>query len=238
MGGMKILYALMLLAMIGVVQAACTSGSCGTTACPASYCSGNTLYTYAGTCVNPCLNGTICGKCTCTATATSCGTSTLTCPSSYCSGNSRCIYPAASSCNKPCVGGSCVACAPPPCTANCSSCGTKACPVKYCSGNSLCTYPSTCTNTCSGGVCKSCTCTASCAACPSGYGCRNGVCFAVGGGSPLLVKTLQEPVETPQPSGIWTAGIVIIALIGLGIGYFILKDVLVATAPRKKKRRR
>ncbi|NYZ79212.1 hypothetical protein H0N99_03625 [Candidatus Micrarchaeota archaeon] len=193
MGGVKILYALMLLAMISVVQAACTDVSCGTKACPASYCSGNTLYRYPSTCVNPCLNGTICGSCTCTATAT--------------------------------------------------SCGTTACPANYCSGNNKCNYSSTCTNTCSGGSCKTCTCTSTCTACPSGKTCSAGACVSSGGGSPLLRKCgpdgcYMEPGDQVPVSDTWTFAIVILAILGLCIGYFILKEALSISVTRPAKKRK
>lgn len=61
-----------------------------------------------------------------------------------------------------------------------SQCGTTPCPSEYCTGSGpyfLWTYPSTCSNTCSGGNCQSCSCTASSTncgnntttSCPSNY---------------------------------------------------------------------
>jgi hypothetical protein len=151
MGGMKVLYALMLLAMIGMVQAECIPGGCG--------------------------------KCT------------ISCPSSYCSGNSRCTYPAASSYDQPCSGGICLACPPPPpCNANCSSCGT-------------------------------------------GLTCNNGECIQICGGQNNHCP-LEAAPSIPASDTLWIAVVAVIALVGLGIGYFIMKDVLTVSAPSKKSKKK
>jgi hypothetical protein len=137
---------------------------------------------------------------------------------------------------------------------SCSGTITINCP-SYCNATSeqLCTYPSStasCLKTCTGGICD---CTPSCGsvtctACPSGTTCSAGTCISIrGGGSPLLVKCgaagcpNEAPVETPpQIDNTWTIAVIIIALLGLGIGYFILREevMLAETAQTKKKRRK
>jgi hypothetical protein len=130
-----------------------------------------------------------------------------------------------------------------------TSCGVNSISCSpYCSGSSICTYPSnpaTCSKTCSGGSCQACTPScrnATCSACASGKVCSAGACVVSGGGgSPLIRKTLcsegacAEPTAELPVGNTWTIGIVILALLGLGIGYFILKEVMLSAATRKKK---
>ena len=53
---------------------------------------------------------------------------------------------------------------------------------------------------------------------------------SVAGGSPL------EPFESPQPTSVWTAGVAIIAIIGLAIGYFILREVIFTATTKTRKK--
>lgn len=221
----------------------CTSGG----VCNPS-CSGvNGCTNYLSSCNNRSNTATICmnsyqyAKC-CNGAATSCSVNSTSC-NSYCSGNSRCAYPSnPATCQTTCVSGNCQACTPSCGSAGCSSCGTTSCPAKYCSGNSLCTYSSTCANTCSGGSCKACSCTATCTACASGTTCNGGACVSSGGGSPLLRKCgplgcMAEPTEQPQLTSTWTVGVVLIAIIGLVVGYFILRQALFSVAVRKPRKK-
>lgn len=54
-----------------------------------------------------------------------------------------------------------------------------------------------------------------------------------GGGRHYLI----EPTPELPQSGSWQVGVVILTIIGLGIGYFILRDLLATTSTPKRKRK-
>jgi hypothetical protein len=101
------------------------------------------------------------------------------------------------------------------------------CPAPYCSGNNLCTYSGS-------------NCTVTCSYCPSGL-CSGGGCRG-GGGSPLLVKTPisgeAEQVAAQPTSNTWDFAVVVLTIIGLCIGYFIMKEALSASVTRPAKKRK
>jgi len=58
------------------------------------------------------------------------------------------------------------------------------------------------------------------------------------GGSPLLIKTMEAPMEKlPTENNTWTLAVVLIALVGIGIGYFIMKGIMTSTVSRKTKKK-
>lgn len=103
------------------------------------------------------------------------------------------------------------------------------CPAPYCSGAKLCTYTG-----------PNPTCIATCYACPSGQVCSGGACAVNtgGGGSPLLMKTptsgQAEPVAAQPADNTGTFAIIIIVIVGLGIAYFIARSYLAASYGRKE----
>jgi len=59
-----------------------------------------------------------------------------------------------------------------------------------------------------------------------------------GGGSPLLIKAMMtEPVEEIKMSNTWMLSIALIAITGIGIGYFIIRETLLLTVPKKNRKR-
>lgn len=66
------------------------------------------------------------------------------------------------------------------------------------------------------------------------------IVLSSGGGGGGYRPTMAEPTEQATPGTTWTLAVFILAIIGIGIGYFILREALFTSVskPSKKKKRK
>jgi hypothetical protein len=214
-----------------------TSTSCGS---PNNFCvAGHYFPSRQCSNTNPseCISGycAICGQCTGsrdTCAASTCGANNNGAEPNGCTspnvctgqgtGSSNCVAPggigAVCYCNAMCQNGNCVN--------NICAVATVVCPPPYCNGNGqLCTYSGP-------------SCAVTCITCPNPNTICNpnyGKCMQICGGKNNPCPNEQAP---PTPvSDTWYFAIVILAIIGLCLGYLIIKDAVSASVTSKKKKR-